>query len=79
MRLIDADELLEKLMEYVTGGEAESPSDCAIFNAMVKEAPTVDIKEKVKKAIRNIEEYKVVDGYIHLQVYEVEQAIDSVE
>ena len=79
MRLIDADELLERLMEYVTGGTAENPKDCAIFNAMVKEAPTVNIKEKVKKAIRNIEEYKVVDGYIHLQVYEVEQAIDSVE
>lgn len=78
MRLIDADALKKELMKYITGGEAESPADCAVFNAMVKNAPTVDLQDKVKKAVRNIKEYKVVDGYIHVQIYDVEQAIEKV-
>ena len=77
MRLIDADELLKRLMEYVTGGDAENPADCAVFNGMIKDAPTVNMKEQIKKAVRSMENYKVVDGYIHVQIYEVEQAIDK--
>ena len=77
MRLIDADALQENLMKYVTGGDAQNPEDCAEVNRLIKEAPTVDVKEKVKSAIRGIKNYKVVGGYIHLQVFEVEQAIDN--
>jgi hypothetical protein len=81
MRLIDADQLLEDLMKYVTGGEAENATDCAEINRLIKEAPTVDntaeLKERMKKAVRAIKSYKVVDGFIYLQIFEVEQAIDK--
>lgn len=77
MRLIDADKLQKDLMKYIVKGNAESPGDCAEFNRMIKEAKTVNIKKRIKNAIQGMENYKVVDGYIHVQIYEVEQAIDA--
>lgn len=77
MRLIDAEALQEAMMKYITKGGAENALDCAEFNRMIKDAPTVDIDKSIKRAVRNLENYKVVDGYIHVQIYEVEQAIDK--
>lgn len=76
MRLIDADALLENLMKYITSGEAENPNDCAVFNSMIKDEPTVDIKDRIKKAVNKCE-YRVVDGYMYVHIYDVEKAIDK--
>ena len=42
MRLIDADRLMEELMRYVISGRASNMEDCAEFNSMVKNMPTVE-------------------------------------
>lgn len=45
MRPIDADELTKILFEYITKGVFESAKDCAEFNHLIKEAPTIDVNE----------------------------------
>lgn len=45
MRPIDADELTKMLFEYITKGVFESAKDCAEFNHLIKEMPTLNVNE----------------------------------
>ena len=63
MRAIDADALIDNMVDYVVDGYAESPIDFESYTKMVQTAPTIDAVSVVRcKECKWADWYKTADG-----------------